>query len=65
MYSPLLHKITHGNLEDINHAGHFIDADVFITADRAFFQILDIISRDHFKNSASPKLVDRSAESAY
>jgi len=62
-YYQLKHKVTHGNSNDQVHACHALDADVFLTPDKAFFQILDEIL-PHFTKIARIVFINRQASSA-
>jgi hypothetical protein len=53
---------THGNTQDVNHATYAIDADLFITADKDFFNALRAVPAV-IPNCASAVLVDRGASS--
>ena len=51
-------KITHGNAADAQHACHALDADIFLTADRAFFDSLAKTAR-HYSRFARICFVER------
>lgn len=62
-YYQLRDRITHGNPADQLHACHWLSADVFFTADRAFHRALDQAACSHFQGGRRPILLDRSAHS--
>ncbi len=61
-YFQLRHKIGHGNPLDGLHAGHLIDVDCFVTADRAFFAVCEAIGRV-VNSVARIRLMNRAAAS--
>jgi hypothetical protein len=63
-YYQLRRKITHGNARDQLHANHLLDADVFFTADQAFYACLVEVVEKHLVGPARPILLNRSAQSA-
>lgn len=62
-YYQRCHRITHGNAYDQLHAAHLLNADVFLTADKAFYNVLHEVSAQ-LPGSATPVLVERGADSA-
>lgn len=62
-FYQLQQKITHGNAEDRFHATHWFASDLFITADRAFHDVLTTTATNHYPNRRLPVLVDRSGNS--
>ncbi|MGA7669712.1 MAG: hypothetical protein WBW04_04780 [Nitrolancea sp.] len=63
-FFQLDHKIdAGGNSEDSLHAGYILESDVFLTADRRFFSVLETIKARHPK-SARVRVIDRGASSA-
>jgi hypothetical protein len=57
-YYQTHHKITSGNATDIGHAGYLLDVDLFLTADKAFFDVLTTLAEKHFPDAAVPVLVN-------
>jgi hypothetical protein len=64
-------KIAHGNTQDVNHATYAIDADLFVTADLAFFDALRAVpavvpqaAPPVFLNRAAPSMVEQLDELA-
>lgn len=57
-------KITHGNPADQIHTSNLLDADIFVTADKAFYSVLKKIIGNHFPGRSKPVLLNRGAESA-
>jgi hypothetical protein len=55
-------KIGHGNAQDVNHATYVIDADLFVTADRAFFDALRAVP-PFVPQAAPPGFLSRAAPS--
>lgn len=62
-FYQLQNKITHGNAADQLHANHWLRSDLFVTADRAFHEILTDVAI-HYPNRPRAALIDRSATSA-
>src|ERR1017187_2377110 len=62
-FYQLQQKITHGNAEDRLHATHWFASDLFITADRAFHDVLTTTATNHYPNRPLPVLIDRSGNS--
>lgn len=62
-FYQLKHKITHGNAGDQMHACHMLDVDVFITADKAYYEVLCDV-KNHFTNCAKVVFLKRGATSA-
>jgi hypothetical protein len=60
-FYQLQQKITHGNAADQLHATRWLTSDMFVTADRAFHEILTAVATHHFPNRPHPVLVNRSA----
>jgi len=58
------HKITHGNAQDQIHAGNLLNADLFLTADRAYHAVLGDVVTHHYPEVKCPVLLDRNAPSA-
>lgn len=63
-FYQLKHRITHGNFMDQLHANNLVSADVFLTADRAFYKVLMEVTGHHFPNAARPVLINKNAPSA-
>jgi hypothetical protein len=63
-FYQLQKKITHGNAVDQLHAGHWLTSDLFVTADRAFHDILSNVATNHYPSRPKPALIDQSATSA-
>jgi hypothetical protein len=63
-FYQLQKKITHGNAADQIHASHWLTSDLFVTADRAFHNILTEVATKHYPYRTKPALIDRSATSA-
>jgi hypothetical protein len=61
-FYQLQKKITHGNAVDQLHASHWLTSDLFVTADRAFHDVLTEVAT-HYHNQPRPALIDRSATS--
>lgn len=55
-------KIEHGNSQDVNHSTYAIDADLFITADRAFCDALRPV-RAAVPAAAPPAFLNRAGSS--
>ena len=53
----------YGNLFDLFHAGHLLDTDAVLTADRDFYNILCAV-RCHFPNAGVPIFIDKEAANA-
>ena len=62
-FYQLEEKITHGNAADQLHANHWLLSDLFFTADRAFFNVLQRIADRHFPDLPKPIFLDRAATS--
>jgi len=60
-FYQLRKKITHGNAADQLHASHWLRSDLFVTADRAFYDILSEVATRHYPNQPHPVLIERSA----
>jgi len=56
-------KYTHGNAFDALHANYLLGPDLFVTADRAFYAVLNRV-REFLDRPANVLLMERSAESA-
>jgi hypothetical protein len=62
-FYQLRQKITHGNAADKIHASAWMLNDLFITADRAFYETLNHVAGQHYPDRQSPAFVERSAAS--
>ena len=62
-YYQLLRKISHGNAVDQLHSGHWLRSDLFVTADKAYHQVLTDVATHHYPRRPLPVLADRSAPS--
>lgn len=62
-YYQLKHKVTHGNPGDQMHACHLLDSDLFFTADKSYYHVLQETCA-HFSDHATIILLDRSNISA-
>lgn len=63
-FYQMKYKITHGNPNDQIHACHLTDVDVFFTADKPFYKILEQVI-PHFAQTSKVMLIDRGAPSAF
>ncbi|MHB0911819.1 MAG: hypothetical protein ACYC2Y_00050 [Armatimonadota bacterium] len=63
-YYQTEHKLNHGNAVDQIHSSHFLDVDIFVTADRQFHEALCAAAADQFPERTTPVLIDRNAPSA-
>jgi hypothetical protein len=61
-YYQLEHKFTHGNAADQIHASSWLTNDLFITADRDFFEVLSAAAT-RYSTRRAPVFVDRGKES--
>jgi len=61
-FYQLKQKITHGNAADQIHASCWLESDLFITADRGFYEALAAAAQ-HYPHRPLPILVDRAAPS--
>jgi hypothetical protein len=62
-FYQLRKKISHGNAADQLHAGHWLRSDLFVTADRAFHEILTDVATAHNSDRPASAIVERSAAS--
>ena len=58
-FYQLRHKISHGNSADQLHGGHWLRSEFFLTADRAFHEVLTDVA-PHFPERPMPFLIRRS-----
>jgi hypothetical protein len=56
-------KISHGNAVDRLHAGNWLRSDLFVTADRSFYEVLVQVGTHHYPGRPLPVLVERSGAS--
>ena len=61
-FYQLKKKISHGNATDQLHASQWLRSDLFVTADRAFHEILTEVA-SHYPGRGLPVLADRSSPS--
>jgi hypothetical protein len=61
-YFQTHHKISHGNSLDALHACYLHDVDVFLTADKAFFTVLEKVAK-FIEHPAQVVLIERSSPS--
>ena len=52
-------KAAHGNAMDQLHAGHWLDSDLFLTADKEFCKILGTVAERHYDGRHGPQLINR------
>jgi hypothetical protein len=57
-YYQLQRRITSGNPHDIEHSSHALICDMFLTADKSFYQSLNS-ARSHFQQAALTCFVDK------
>jgi hypothetical protein len=62
-FYQLQKKISHGNAADQLHAGYWLRSDLFVTADRAFHEVLTEVRNRHYPERPLPVLAERSAVS--
>ena len=62
-YFQTHHKISHGNSLDTLHACYLHDVDVFLTADKAFFAVLEEVAK-FIEKPVRVVLIERSSSSA-
>ena len=55
-------RITAGNAGDISHAGYALEVKFFLTADKAFYDVLEMIAQQPNVGIAKPLLIDRVAD---
>ncbi len=53
----LTRKVTNGNPADEQHSAYLVDCDLFLTADRSFCEVLEIVREDAPFPIAEPRLV--------
>ncbi len=63
-YHQLAFRITHGNMNDANHALNLIGNDLFITCDTNFYNVLQKVVASVNTKLAAPAFVDRNTKNA-
>lgn len=58
-YYQMLYKLSPGNAGDQIHASILTDVDLFITADKRFYRVLNTIVAHHYPSIGKPLLISR------